>query len=90
MVGDYYDDSSVKENLNLLLCLTQVEANIDSRRERGKGSLKGFFKGQGCWGLPQLTLGNDRLRKSFSRFKTKSAHSRVVRRLLEIRKSREN
>ena len=30
MVGDYYDDSSVEENLNLLLRLTRVEANIDS------------------------------------------------------------
>ena len=31
MVGDYYDDSSVKENLNLLLRLTRVEANVDSK-----------------------------------------------------------
>ena len=30
MVGDYYDDSSVKENLNLLLRLTRIEANVDS------------------------------------------------------------
>ena len=30
MVGDYYGDSSVKENLNLLLRLTRVEANVDS------------------------------------------------------------
>ena len=30
MVGDYYDDSSVEENLNLLLRLTRVEANADS------------------------------------------------------------
>ena len=29
MVGDYYDDSSVEENLNLLLRLTRVEANVD-------------------------------------------------------------
>ena len=32
MVGDYYDDSSIEENLNLLLRSTQVEANVDSRR----------------------------------------------------------
>ena len=32
MVGDYYDDSSVEENLNLLLHLAWVETNIDSRR----------------------------------------------------------
>ena len=29
IVGDYSEDSSVKENLNLLLCLTRVEANVD-------------------------------------------------------------
>ena len=31
MVGDYYNDSSVKENLNLLLRLTQVETSANSR-----------------------------------------------------------
>ena len=53
MVGDYYDDSSVKENLNLLLRLTRVEANVDSKTSKGQGFLKGFFKRRGCWGLPQ-------------------------------------
>ena len=53
MVGDYYDDSSVEENLNLLLRLTRVEANVDSKMTKGQGSLKGFFKGRVCWGLPQ-------------------------------------
>ena len=38
MVGDYYDDSSVEENFNLLLRLTQVEANIDLRGQGFKGS----------------------------------------------------
>ena len=33
MVGDYNDDSSVKENLNLLLRLTRVEASIDLKDE---------------------------------------------------------
>ena len=70
MGGDYYDDSSVRENLNLLLRLTRVEANVDSldegvlqgslegrlREARGEGSLKGFFKGRRCWGLPQQVL----------------------------------
>ena len=32
MVGDYYDDSSGKENLNLLLRLARVETNVDSKR----------------------------------------------------------
>ena len=30
MVGDYYDDSSVKENLNLLLRLARVETSANS------------------------------------------------------------
>ena len=33
MVGDYYDDSSVEENLNLLLRLARVETNIDSKQQ---------------------------------------------------------
>ena len=51
MVGDYYDDSSVKENLNLLLRLTWVEASIDSETLKGQGSLKGFFKGTWAGGF---------------------------------------
>ena len=30
MVGDYSEDSSVEENLNLLLCLTWVEVSVNS------------------------------------------------------------
>ena len=36
MVGDYNDDSSVEENLNLLLCLTRVEANVDLKDREAK------------------------------------------------------
>ena len=36
MVGDYNEDSSGKENLNLLLRLTQVEANVDLKDRRAK------------------------------------------------------
>ena len=55
MVGDYYEDSSVEENLNLLLRLTRVEANVDLK-DKGEGFLKGVFKSKGCWGLPQQLL----------------------------------
>ena len=88
MVGDYYDDSSVKENLNLLLHLTRVEANVDSKMSREQGSLKGFFKGRRL-GAPQQVLaavGCVRCSKVY----TKSVHSRVVQRLREIQGSREN
>ena len=44
MVGDYNDDSSVKENLNLLLCLTRVEANVDSLDEGLLGFLEGHLR----------------------------------------------
>ena len=36
MVGDYNGDSSGKENLNLLLCLTRIEANVDLKDQRTK------------------------------------------------------
>ena len=36
MVGDYNDDSSVKENLNLLLRLARVETSVDLK-DKGKG-----------------------------------------------------
>ena len=64
MVGDYYKDSSIEENLNLLLRLTRVEANVDSKMSKGQGSLKGFFKGRRL-GASAASLSNDRLRKMF-------------------------
>ena len=64
MVGDYYEDSSVKENLNLLLRLTRVEANVDSKMSKGQGSLKDFFKGRGL-GASAASLSNSRLHKTF-------------------------
>ena len=45
MVGDYYDDSSIEENLNLLLRLAQVETNIDSKIAKGRGILEGRLQG---------------------------------------------
>ena len=32
MVGDYYNDSFGRENLNLLLRSTRIEVSVDSRR----------------------------------------------------------
>ena len=90
MLGDYYDDSSVKENLNLLLRLTWVEANVDSKMTKGQGFLKGFFKGCVCWGLPQQVFSNNRLHKTYQGGYTRSVHSRIVRRLREIQGSRED
>ena len=58
MVGDYYEDSSVEENLNLLLRLTRVEVSIDSKMSKGQGSLKDFFKGRGL-GASAAALSND-------------------------------
>ena len=40
-------------NVLEVLRFTRVEANIDSKMTKGQGSLKGFFKGRVCWGLPQ-------------------------------------
>ena len=52
MVEDYYEDSSVEENLNLLLRLTRVEANVDSKMPKGQGSSSRDVS----WGLPQQVL----------------------------------
>ena len=38
-----------------VLCLTQVEANVDLKG-KGEGFLKVVFKSKGCWGLPQQLL----------------------------------
>ena len=69
MVGDYYDDSSIEENLNLLLRLTQVEANIDSKVTEGQGILEGLLQGACMLGASAATLGNNRLCKRFQRFR---------------------
>ena len=40
MVGDYCGDSSVEENLNLLLHLARVETNADSKMTKGQRILE--------------------------------------------------
>ena len=60
MVGDYYGDSSVKENLNLLLCLTQIEANVDSKITKGQGILEGRLQGTLMLGASAAALSDDR------------------------------
>ena len=79
MVGDYYDDSSVKENLNLLLRLTRIEANVDSDERqgflegrlqgtRGRGGFEGLLQRAEVLGASAASLSNDRLRKTFQGF----------------------
>ena len=58
MVGVYNNDSSSKENLNLLLCLTQVEASIDLKRQ-GQGFLERCFQERRMSGASTTTPGND-------------------------------
>ena len=67
MVGDYYDDSSIEENLNLLLRLTRVETNIDSKITKRQRILEGHLQGTQMLGASSATLSNDRLRKRFQR-----------------------
>ena len=62
MVGDYYGDSSVEENSNLLLRLTRVEANVDSKITKGQGILEGLLQGARVLGASTAALSNDRLR----------------------------
>ena len=65
MLGDYYDDSSVKENLNLLLRLARVETNVDSKIAKGQGILEGRLQGTWVLGASAAAPSNDRLRKRF-------------------------
>ena len=60
MVGDYNEDSSVKENLNLLLRLTRVEANVDLK-DRGTRFLEGRLQEQGVLGASAATPSNNQL-----------------------------
>ena len=64
MVGVYNDESSSKENLNLLLHLTWVEANVDLK-DRRRRFLKGIFKKTRVSGAPATTPGNYRLHREF-------------------------
>ena len=49
------------------------------------GDLKGFFKDEGCWGLPQQLLATVGCYEEFKDDGLQgSVHSRVVRRLREI------
>ena len=85
MMGDYYDDSSIKENLNLLLRLARVETNIDSKQQGG-GILEGLLQGTRMLGASTATPDNRRLFKEFQGqgFLQRSTHSEVAQRLREI------
>ena len=74
MVEDYVDDSSSKENLNFLLCLTGVEASIDLKRQ-GQRFLKGIFKKTRMSGASTTTPGNSRLHRELKARSAKGAHT---------------
>ena len=44
MVGDYFNDSSVEENLNLSLRLARVETSANSRNAEGSQRLEGLLQ----------------------------------------------
>ena len=82
MVGDYYKDSSVEENLNLLLRLTRVEVSIDSETLKGQGSLKGFFKGTSAGDFRSkslATIGCVRRFKGYTRKCTLESSTKTLR-----------
>ena len=64
MVGDYNDDSSIRENLNLLLRLTWVEASVDSKRSRLK-VLEGLLQESKILGASTVTPGIGWLHREF-------------------------
>ena len=81
--------SQLQRKSDWLLRSARVETGIDSNIKETRVPLKGVFRGHRCWGLPQWLLAIvDCVRGS--RFHTRSAHSRVVQRLLEVQRSRVN
>ena len=80
VVGQWWETiamicSSGKENLNLLLRLTQVEANIDLKDLRRR-FLKGVFKSSRVSGASATTPGNNWLHRES---KVKSTKERLLR-----------
>ena len=74
-----------------------VVVTLDSGRgkrrlkdDEGTRVLEGLLQGMRVLGVSAAALSNDRLRKRFTRGYTRSAHLRVVRRLLEAQRSRVN
>ena len=64
MVGDYSDDSSSKENLNLLLRLTWMKASINPKRQRSR-VLEGLLQETRMLGASTATPSNGRLHREF-------------------------
>ena len=85
VVGQWWETITMiapfKENLNLLLCLTRVEANVDLKGQ-GQGFLEGRLQEQRMLGASTTTPSNNQLLREF---KDKgfqgSMHSRVAWRL---------
>ena len=70
-----------KENLNLLLHLTRVEASVDLKRQ-GQGFLEGHLQERRMSGASKITPSNDLLLREFKDEGLQgSTHSRVVWRL---------
>ena len=58
--------------------------------DEGTRILEGLLQGRHLLGASAAALSNNWLCKRFTRSYTRSAHSRVVQRLLEVRRSRVN
>ena len=58
MVGGYYDDSSIKENLNLLLRLARVGTNVNSEITKWQGLLEGLLQEVCVLGASTAALSN--------------------------------
>ena len=84
MVGDYSEDSSGKENLNLLLRLARVETSVNSRNVKGIWVLEGLLQVARMLGASAASHGNIGCLRGFQGFVRRSAHSKVVRGLREI------
>ena len=73
-----------------VLHLARVETNVDSKRRRTRDPWRAFFKGQGCWGLPQWLRATSGCLEFQGKGLQESAHSEVARRLRKIQMTRDN
>ena len=79
MVGDYYNNSSIEENLNLLLHLARVETSVDSKMAKGQGILEGRLQGTQVLGASSATLSNDRLHEGNNKEHTLKSSVKTLR-----------
>ena len=82
--------ASFQGELESFVTLDSGRSKRRLKDDEGTRILEGLLQRRRLLGASAAALSNNWLRKRFTRSYTRSAHSRVVRRLLEVRRSRVN